>query len=70
MSHSWSPGQLLGHLNWIGVSALVLLALAAAAAVLWRAGPSRPGGEAAGEADTAAAGCSEFVVPARRGRSV
>ena len=34
VSHSWSPGQLLGHLNWIGVSALVLLALAAAAAVL------------------------------------
>lgn len=30
VSHSWSPGQLLGHLNWIGVSALVLLALAAA----------------------------------------
>ena len=27
VSHSWSPGQLLGHLNWIGVSALVLLAL-------------------------------------------
>lgn len=70
VSHSWSPGQLLGHLNWIGVSALVLLALAAAGGgAFGRAGPSRPGGEAAGEADTAAAGCSEFVVPARRGRA-
>jgi len=34
VSHSWSPGQLLGHLNWIGFAALALLALAAAAVVL------------------------------------
>lgn len=70
VSHSWSPGRLLGHLNWIGFAALALLALAAAAVVLlvrWavRVPAERP----AGEADTAAAGCSEFVVPARRGRA-
>jgi 5'-nucleotidase/UDP-sugar diphosphatase len=34
VSHSWSPGQLLGHLNWIGFAALALLVLAAAAVVL------------------------------------
>jgi len=34
VSHSWSPGQLLGHLNWIGFAALAMLALAAAAVVL------------------------------------
>ncbi|MFR4561506.1 MAG: 5'-nucleotidase C-terminal domain-containing protein, partial [Flavonifractor plautii] len=34
VSHSWSPGRLLGHLNWIGFAALALLALAAAAVVL------------------------------------
>lgn len=50
MSHSWSPGQLLGHLNWIGFAALALLALAAAAVVLLVRWAVRSGGEAAGEA--------------------